>query len=237
MIISKASLNLAILCAGDKHIPLMNVVCIEPDGSVVATNGKVIAAVSPVSPEMCAAVPLSGKGLEDTFGQQLVLSAGTVREIVKAIPRDTQFKGILEHCSVRLTPSTSVVTVEVTDGKRRNTMTVRTVAPKWIEYKAVFKNAWDRGAEEPADGWRVVLNRKRTALMVEMIERVCPYDGDFAPVYWEFARNGNVIVRALNELTGQRMIGVLSAVTGAGAAWMEMSDWERKMVRKGAVKL
>lgn len=234
MILSKASLQVVLLCSSDKHSPLMNCICIEPDGSVVATNGKAVVSISPVATKICEAVPLPGKTPADCLGQQIVLSADTVKEVIKAIPRDTQFKGLLEHCCVSLvSKDESTVKIVINDGKRKNEITVRRIKDKYLTYKAIFKNAYE--ATKSGYCATVIVNRKRWALICEVIDKVCPYDGDFSPVYWEFAHDGNIMVRAENEFTKQRLIAVFNSADrfkNDQDNWMELSTWELSLLRK-----
>jgi hypothetical protein len=234
MIISKASLGVVELCRADKQVPILWMVCFEPDGTVIATNGKVVCAVSPVQKRIADAVPLASKGM--LLGQVL-LSADSVRELIKAIPRDTQFKGLLEHCAVEVMNSAQIK-VQITDGKSKREMMLRQSARAYLPYRKVFIEAW-ANVINGSDG-KVVMNRKRMALAMTAIDKVCPYDGDFSPVYWQFTRQGNVIVRAENEITGQRLCAVFSSVDIYGqesAGWLELNDWERKLLRRGAMKL
>jgi hypothetical protein len=237
MILSKAALQVVLLCSSDKHVPILNCICIEPDGSVVATNGKAVVAISPAEAKIIEAVPLPGKSTADCYGQQIVLSADTVKEIIRAIPRDTQFKGLLEHCSVNL-PDSSLPTVKVivTDGKRKSEITVRRMKEKFVDYRQVFKNAFAAAVLNTQENInRVIVNRKRWGLICDVIDKVCPYDGDFSPVYWEFAHDGNILVRAENELTKQRLVAVFSSVdrfSGGQDNWMDLSNWELKLLRK-----
>lgn len=112
--------------------------------------------------------------------------------------------------------------------------TVRTIAQKYIDYKKVFAEA-ARDRLKECTG-RIVLNRKRTALTMDALDMICPYDGDFSPVFWEFAGK-NVCVRAENKLTRQRMLIRFSSVEHLQSDWMQPDAWDSKLMRRGAIKL
>jgi hypothetical protein len=68
-----------------------------------------------------------------------------------------------------------------------------------------------------------------------VIDKVCPYDGEFSPVYWEFTKSGNVIIRARNELTEQRLFSVFSTVEFHDGKWMEWDSWEERICGMGNI--
>lgn len=222
MIISKAALGVATVAGKDTNVPILNSVCIEPSGEVVATNGLVLCVVSPVSEKMRNAVPLEPK---EPMSEQVVLTAEAIKTVIKAMPRDTQFKGLLEHCAMR-PEGTDKVKVVVTNGRSNSEMTLRRMAEGYPDYRAVLRKA----AKDRCDGnSRTILNRKRMDQLVKAMSHVCPYHGKFSPVYWEFTKGGNIIVRAKNELTGQRMLSVFSTMHATAERWMEWDEWEERI--------
>lgn len=226
MIVSKAALQAAGLCVADKDVPALAVVQIEPDGTVLAANGKAIIAVSPVSSAVRETVPLPDK---EALGEVVALSAETARELVRSIGRDSQFKGLLEHVALRIVePGKPGVMATITDGKRKTETVVRRIRSEGLPgWRDQFREAF---AVVGGDG-RWIVNRLRLRAVVETIEKVCPYSGDFSPVFWEMHADGTVLVRVENELTGQRAVVVLSGIAGdeAQAEWLPMSIWERRL--------
>lgn len=233
MILSKASLGIVELCKADKNIPVLNTVLIEPDGSVVASNGKILVCVSPVEKRICEAVPLQSK-IGDVKSQ-IILSSDTVKEIIKSIPRDMQFKGILEHVAIKEV-SEGKIELTITDGKQKKVLNVRTIAKSYLSYKKVFKDTFDNLQEE--SNGRVIMNRKRMNLAILALDKVCPYDGDFSPVFWQFTKNGDVLVKAINEITEQKFMAVFQSMDVHGTIdWPDFSVFERKLKGGGAFKL
>ncbi len=234
MILSKAALQIVGLTKADKHVPIMDQVLIEPDGTLVATNGRVIALVSPVVEKVRESVPLPWKSEAETFGERIVLSSESVRTVLKAVPRDTRFRGILEHCAIRLNePEGTKVEVSVTDGKRTQVLTLRRAPTNFLRYEDVLREAlgsrllWE-GEEEGRASVRTIMNRKRLKELVETVDKICPYKGDFSPTYWEFTRARHTIIRARNELTDQRIIAVFGYLRSVDGEWLEENEWERE---------
>lgn len=239
MIISKAALMAVRLSVVDKDIPLLRTMCIEADGTVVVSNGRVVLCVSPVPQAVRKNVPL-GKLTGSSLGcvGSVLLSVETVEQIIKAIPRDTMFKGLLEHCDITAGTGNEMK-VTTTDGKRSNAMSVKRVLGKWVNFKAVLRHALSdvRKYSDPVEPLRVILNRKRLSNLTDVVDKVLPYDGDFAPVFMEFTAHGDVVFRGENELTGQKLIAVFKGVENVQNHWPNMNDWETKLIRTGAVKL
>ena len=226
MIVSKAALQAAGLCAADKDVPALSVVQIEPDGTVLAANGKAIIAVAPVSGAVREAVPLPDK---EPLGETVVLSVETARELARAIGRDSQFKGLLEHVALRIVePGKPGVLATIIDGKRKTETVLRRIRSEGLPgWRDQFRDAMDG---HPGTGpW--IVNRLRLRAVVETIEKVCPYSGDFSPVFWLLREDGTALVRVENELTGQRAVVVLSGIAGAEAQaeWLPLNIWERRL--------
>ena len=239
MIISKSALQLVGMVGADKGMPMLNSICIEPNGMVIASNTKAIAIVGPVSSRIREAVPLQEQPGDIT--QQVVLTADTAKNLVKSIPRDTQFKGLLEHTNIRCDGSMKM-TAEITDGKRRNEIKFRKLNHMYFDYKPVFQAAW-KNKYEGEKVKDIILNRKRLTLVLSVIDKVCNYDGDFSPVFWTFTSGGDVIIKARNELTDQGMIVVFRGVESKGDEGAPEYPWERELFegvakkRQGAIKL
>jgi hypothetical protein len=219
VIISKASLQLANLC--DKRF---SSICIEPDGSVVVFNGTIIAVCSPVRLEIKKNVPIEEQESEN---KQIILNSETVFSIIKSMPRDTLFKGLLEHCDMSLPDDGSpIVKVITTDGKQKAEIIVRRIQKHYFDYKKILRDAFIKTSSNILSN-KKILNRKRWKDIVEVIDKVCPYAGDFSPVFWEFNKN-DIVVRSINELTGQRMIAYFKAVEKG--EWLVESNWEKKLL-------
>ena len=226
MIFGKTNLQAVDITRIDKAIPVLNNVHFTADGSTVATNGKSIIAVSPIAADYKKNVPLK----EVRLGKDITVNADTVKEVLKNIPKDSLFRGLLEHCEV--TADESGVQFELTDGKRTKKINGRIFPRAYVPYRQVFGNAKKSTTEV-----KVVLDRKRFMSLLDAMDRVCPDSSGQAPVFIEFTSNNDVLLRCVNRVNGQRAIAVMSSFKGAEGQWLEEDVWERKMCGKGAATL
>ena len=201
MIISKASLSIVELTTPDKDVPVLDCICIEPTGVTVACNRNIMVAVLPLSIEMIKNVPLDDSGRLQT---QMVLTSETTRAILKNIPKDRLFKGALEFCDIS---NDGVVTT--TDGRQRHTMQITPVKVRFPDYKTEFRYAlFDKIINNSS--LFIQTNRKRFRSFIECLEKVCPYDGDFSPMQFDFSSSDYVVARSRNELTNQAVVGIIA---------------------------
>lgn len=233
MIISKNALQLILLCSPDRAKAAFNCLCLEPNGAVAASNSQVYGWVSPLSAEKRKLVPL-----DDTpVGERIVLSADTVANVIKAIPKDTQFKGLLEHVDIELPePGGMGVNIHIADARQRHVIHQRRVSFTYPNYAQVFREAW---VAADHSGVPLCLNRKRLGNVMAVADKVCSYDGSFAPTWWHMCHDGTVIMRTVNELTDQRLICVFSA---SEADTLPLDDTEQALfagsvARRGAIKI
>lgn len=252
MILSKAALQLVTLTTPDKDVPILDCVCIEPNGIVVACNRNVSAAVLPLGEQALAAIPLESSGRLDA---PVVLTSDTVSKILKMMPKDNLFKGLLEYCDIKKKKDanergfvtgadTNSYMVTTTDGKQTHSMQVQSVRLRFLDYKEEFRKALQPKsvvddtavytAGNPFFG-RVITNRKRFKAFVECLEKVCSYDGNFSPVYMDFLSSSDyVVARSANELTGQQLTAIMSKGQGE---WIVVDPKEKMLFLTGAKKL
>jgi hypothetical protein len=223
MILSKAALQLVELTTPDKDVPVLDCVCIEPSGIVVACNRMMTAAVLPIGVEVQKNVPLEDSGRLHT---QMVLTSASVRSILKIIPKDRLFHGMLEFCDIDENGN-----VTVTDGRQKHLIKVSPVKVKFIQYRDEFRAAlcaydnWiNTGVEHPVGGTKAIINRKRFKAFVDTLEKVCPYDGNFSPIWIDFSSSDYVVARAKNEITGQQVTAIIPRSAGE---WIMIDKSER----------
>jgi hypothetical protein len=222
MIISKSSLDAAKLASVDKAVPVLNNLCIRPDGGVVAANGKSMIFVSPVLKEIKEKVPLEEhENLED-----VVLSLETVGELMKAVPKDTMFKGVLEHLEVRETGTEGEVLVKVTDGKRHKDIRCKGFGRRFVDTDRILDEVL--GSQELG---RVAVNLRRFLTVVEVLVKVCPDNSGEVPLYLEFYEKATIL-RTVNIKTGQRAVAIVYNYRPDSLVWMEESDWEKIILKR-----
>lgn len=220
MILSKSNLQVVHVTKNDR-IPVLNNVHIAEDGSTVGSNGQTVLLVGPVQETTKRSVPLDEVGV----GESVTISEGTVKDILKNLPRDTQFKGLLEHCNVAVDQEDETkVNIQLTDGKRPHIITGKRWEKKYINYLDVF-----RRVNQTKHKARVILNLRRLSLLLETIEKACPDSLSTLPLFIEFSEEGDILIRTVNQSNGQRVLGVMSSYKDDGGKWLEPDDWERSI--------
>jgi len=209
-----------------KHLLLERVVSddgmlqLNRDGSAVATNKKVFMAVEGVGYKERVNVPLKGEEL----GMEAVsMSDGTAREILKNVPRDKLFRGILEHLDVTV-EGEGDFTAETTDGRRSRTIHCRAAGRRMDPKPMVSRilGVLDRGTV-------LCLNRKRLLLLLEAMERVAEDATEESPVWIGLGEGGDVALRCLDWATGRSVLGYMSAYREEGARQPPATFWEQSM--------
>jgi hypothetical protein len=231
MIISRSSLQVLNIIKNDK-VPVLNNVHITQDGTVIGSNGKCIILVSPVTKEVRNNLKelIGDDPINDPKGVTISEEAG--KDVLKNMPKDTQFKGLLEH--VNVIPDEEdhrAVEFKLTDGKRPKAIRGRRWERDYIEYQKVL----DR-VNRTKEVKRVVLNRKRLLSLLDTIDKACTDTSGNSAVFLEFSEANDIIVRGVNYANGQRMIGVMQSYKGNEGEWLEQDEWEKKIWGIGVQK-
>lgn len=220
MIISKGNLKVVDMTAPDKNIPVLDNVLIEKDGTTVGANSRATLVVSPPAEEIRKKVPLESSEL----AHGITVSSDSIRAVIKAIPRDAMFSGLLEHCDVA-DSGESGVSFTITDGKREHGIEGKKYPRRFIDYKTIVSEA-----VESKKIAKVAINRKRLIQMLKTIEAIIPDSNGESPIFLEFSENNDVLIRAVNPANKQRVIGVMTSYKDAEAKWLPFNDWEAQFI-------
>ncbi len=217
MILSKSSLKVSDISAVDKDIPVLNNVHITSDGSLIAANSKSVIAVSPVSKDVKTKVPIN----ESNHHKRATISTETIKEVIKNIPRDTLFQGLLEYCDF------NDGSFELTDGKRKKKIEGNVYQRDFIKFRGIYKEVDSEKRKH-----RIVLNRKRLIKLLQVIDAICPDTSGESAVYIDFTDNNSMVLRAVNHKTRQRCIGIMHSYKGIEGNWLNPDLWEKKLCQK-----
>jgi len=218
MILSRHNFLIANTTKVDKDIPVLANVHITEDGATIATNGQSIIAVSPVCKTRKEKYPLE----ESKMIGESTIPVETIKDVLKHVIKDNQFQGILEHCDFNNYGGNA--NFNFTDGKRRSSMQGKLCPSRYVNYKAVFENAFRR-----KEGTKVVLNIRRLLTLLETVQETCGSSKRDAVAFIEFTSDNNVILRSENNLTQQRVCAVMSSYKGIEGEWLTETDWEKKL--------
>jgi hypothetical protein len=215
MKLSKGNLLAVELTKTDKAIPALDNVHITKDGGTVATNGLAVLCVSPVADDMREKVPLDERKM---FSNETIASE-TAKEVLKNMPRDTKFRGVLEHCDY------ASGKFELTDGKRRRTLSAKTWPRDYVNYRDVLTNAHTK-----RDGKRCAVNLKRLMTILQTIDKICPDSSKNSAVFLEFTEDNNIFFRCTNPATQQKVLAYMKAYDTREMPWPELDEWERDLL-------
>lgn len=225
MIVSKAALQAIEIVKSDNKIPMLNNLRIEADGTVIAFNGRALLAIEPVKEEIVKKLPIYK---ERAVRLGLTISAETVREILKNMPKDTLFGGLLEYC--RIDPiGVNKASITISDGRRGRIIEAKLYDREYFDWRKLVS---DTLQAETAQRPRAILNRKRINALLNCIEKICPDSTGESPIFVEFKENFSVVFRSINQRTGQSCVGVMNAYRGAEGKWMDGNNWEKGLIKR-----
>lgn len=230
MIISKAALGVAVVAAKDSAVPMLGYVRFETDGSIIAAARNMIVVVGPVPEEVRKEVPLYRR--ETPVSAGFCITGETVKKVSTAIGVDKLFGGRLEFADVTAPDSQGRCIFTLHDGRREQKIEARArIEKEWVPWRDIVKEALSgRRGTLAVEGERTILNRVRLRMMLDVIDKAAPdRGGGESPAYLEFTGKDDIIVRSVNYVTGQRVIGVMTSYKGGVGVWLKESDWERRL--------
>ena len=236
MIISKANLEAVHTTKVDKNIPAIDNVHVAEDGSTIGIGGKMMLAVSPVKKEVKLKL---NNVLQEKGKGGISIGSETVKAVIKSLPADRQFSGLLEHCNVeRSKDDDTQVKITMTDGKRQKSIVGRLYTREFLPYKKLMRDAMTASSMgNEGKSLRLVLNLKRLLLLLQTIEKVAPDTSGDNPIWIEFTDKDYIVLRGLNMVTGQRVVGVMSPYEGTEGKWLELDEWEKSFIEDEKPKI
>lgn len=224
MLLSKQNLLAVAITKRDNRVGALDNVHVTRRGVTVGCSGRSVLVVGPVLKKRKRGVPLPEKG---TIGKDgLTISADTVRAVLKVLPRDTKYSGLLEHCNVaRDKKDPEAVRVTVTDGSRTQRIEGKRYPLEFVAWRKLLRRVFKTRKESV----RVVLNLDRLLTLMKTIQEVCGDSSAEVPVYIEFTDQNDVVLRARSRSTGQRAMAVMASYLGKEGTWLEMAKWERRV--------
>ena len=221
MILSKKNLLVVESVSVDKQISVLNNIHVRSDGGTIGSNGRGMIVVSPVPDEVKKQVPLKEKIGVD--GSAATLSSETIKKVLRNLPRDVQFGGLLEFVDLE----DGVFTL--TDGKRTHEIAGKVYERNYIDYNKVIQKAFG----DIGDGIRVVLNLKRLIALLGTMEKICSDNVTETPIYIEFTSDNDVILMGESNKTGQQVVALMNSYKGIEGKWIVFSDWIKKLIGNG----
>jgi len=220
MIISKSNLLVVNLTKVDKQIPVLDCVRIEDNGSSIGGNGKSFIAVSPVPYD----TKLKLKNIfNDEKSNGVTVTSDTAKEVLKNIPNDTRFQGMLEHSEV-ISKDDKTVRFELHDGARKRSIDGKVNPMSYPDYRKMYNRCLNN-----KKSIQLVVNAKRLLPLIDTLMKISEDTGDFSKLYIEFTEEKDIILRMQNQETGPRAIGLMWCYKGNDNVWLENNKWEEEL--------
>lgn len=183
-------LGACVIAETEKDDRALGVVVLEADGTIVARNRSAIYVAQPANQALAAKLKLTDAGAGN--GWPVAVRVDVLTKIVKGVPVDKQFKGILEHINISGPANALRYQHTMGGGEIRGEQPSAQAFGTWRANLAEFI-----GTSSGSFGF----NRKRLTAVIEAIEAACKYDGEFAYIYQKPVEKG-LIWLAENELYG-----------------------------------
>lgn len=216
MIFSKGTFYLEMV-AGDGA----DFVTVDQTGNSFAANDYAWCALSPVPKAVQKSIPLE-KAEWETGG--IGISHGTCKEMIRALPKDSTFGGLLENTAIR-TEGTGEVEFITNDGRRKKSILAKAVSKAKVPFKWLKSALYAR--EEPGSV-SIALNRKRLMALLAVMDKTCPDPGKAAPLWLTLTESGKLVLRGVNPKTDQRFIASMREFEDT--EWIEDSEWETELL-------
>ena len=230
MIISRHNLYVVDITKKDNQIPALDNIHIKKDGSSVAIGGRIMMVVSPVKEKTKSQIKnFLPETNEDDF--EFTVNADSIKKILQNISTDKKFGGLLEHLNIKKEQGHNC-SFKFTDGKRDSNMSAKLYRRAYLPHEELIGKSFETCAKDKPDGMRLVVNLKRLLLLLTAIEKAAPDTSGHNPVWLEFTTDGYIIIRALNMINGQRVMGIMSPLPGNEGKWLELGPWENGFVQK-----
>lgn len=223
MYLSKNNLLAVQVAKADADIPQLDNVHVMKDGTTVGSNGRGCIIVSPVQKKVKEYLsPI----LKEHKGESTTITSETVKSVMKDMPPDKKFHGLLEHCDLKVEDDGEII-ISLTDGKRERSIRGKAYRRKYIDFSH-FTSALTRRS-----GQKVVVNLTRFILLLQTIDKIVKTGDEENPVFIEFTDQNEIIIRGVDRNSGQRVIGIMSQYIKEEQKWLKENEWEMSLsVRK-----
>lgn len=198
-------------------------ISLAKDGTAFAANNNAWVAVSPLPDDVKKALPFKSDGWNIEDGKGICVTADTAKNVLKSLPKDTVYSGLLENADVKLNGSEAEF--ETHDGKRKFSIAAKAVKFAKIPFLWIKKAILESKTEST-----VIVNRKRLLDLLEIADKAVPDPGKAAPLWITVTKDGKLILRGVNPRTDQRFIGVMSAFDEKD--WLVDSEWEKSFTEE-----
>lgn len=228
MKLSRANLEVGRIASTDKADAELAQLHIEDDGSTVASNGRSMLVVQPMSEEnMGAAMPV----MEDECGIPkggVGIRLDVVDDTLGNLPKGNLALELGFAVVTNCDEQTRSIELTTTDLNKRRKVEGRISRGRFPEYKHVLRQA-KRGVK-----YQVCVDRKELVALLQAMDKAC-VDPD-NKLFLEFGgENEGLLLRGFNHQTRQSAVGYTMPMDTGGDRLVE-SAWERRLFGQSAKK-
>lgn len=217
MLFSRGNLMVAKVASENPMDAGINCVHLEPDGSTVAANGKIVMAVGPVDESKIHFPDVGPQATPPSRGLSLPLDL--VDDAIKNLPKDKLVS--LQHVALTQNKDERKVELTCTDRQRERRVAGAPKPEPYNDWRKIFRRF---SGGEPT---KVCVDRKDMIHLLQAMESACPDKGNENPVLLEISPDGKgIVLRCMNKETGQRAIGCITAYNTNGS-WTPKNSWEQ----------
>jgi hypothetical protein len=219
MYLNKKNLLGVSMVKADADIPGLDNIHVRADGSTVASNRVSCLLVSPVKDQV---KKLLKQILREKECGAITLTSDTVKDIIKNLGTDKKFGGMAEHCCLENDGEIGDGSVEIytTDGVKKGKIKGKAYRRPYIDY-GVFLQALLRNTKK-----RVIVNLPRLLVLLQTIDKIIKTGDEDNVIFIEFGNNGEIIIRGLDAMTGQRVVGIMNQYDYKEQKWLPEDKWE-----------
>ena len=149
-----------------------------------------------------------------------------VKAILSLIPKDKQFKGMLEQ--VRINKKSELIAdISVTDGVSITDLTVKLTNRPFAKYKKKFQKIYNQ-----KNSTKICLNRKQLMKILQIMDKTAPDATGEAAVYIEAGKEG-ILLRSYDPKFKQITSAVMNQYTITDKNWLEYTLYEKFFLKRG----
>lgn len=225
MILSKANLEVIRVASREAVDRGLCAIRIEPDGSSVGGNGKIMMAVGPVNYAERLHWPEKAGDMLEVPVTGWLLAPDAISRIIKAIPRAGGW--IFQHIGITRVKDTSGIGLTAIDPSgATTTIGAKPLSYRFPDWREAIRVISGEGVVGEGAGLRVCVNRNDIIELLDAIEAASPGKGGINPLFIEIGEDEKgLIIRSRNSETGQHIIGAIRTYDTRGK-WLEPDAWE-----------
>ena len=207
-------------CEVTSNEHLYHCIMLQKDGTVVSANEHVRFIAQSSQQQVYKTLPF---GNANGLMNNVAITADQILNLVKMIPVDRQFKGMLEHVDISMVNGNTLSAI-FNDGHGEANFTLR--ASNISPVLANYKNLLQALGLSKLSQKELLINRSELENIFAALQAACKYNGKFSFIQ-QRAFDKGYVWRCINELTGQAIL-IIFTLTESDIK-TEFGHWENSL--------